>query len=217
MSFYHQIGTRTKMAAAQNPYQSMSPTPGAPDWSSAPGAKAPEQGSWMQRNIIDNPWLEGAAGLASFVPVVGGAINAGWQGVRGTYHAAQGNYGKAAEAAAWGAAGLIPGGGAARIAKLGVGGMKAMRAGKPIAAGAMAAARAYKPVAAAGRMATLGKNVAAPLAIGMGGSAVAEQLPNYGAGGEQAPDAKYGAPIDSFSSYADNLMSQGVDSVRAGK
>jgi hypothetical protein len=219
MSFYHHIGTRTKSAAAQNPYQNVNPTPspGGQDWASAPGVKTPNQGSWLQRNVIDNPWLEGAAGLASFVPVVGGAINAGWQGVRGTYHAAQGNYGKAAEAAAWGAAGLIPGGGAARIAKLGMGGAKALRAGQPIATG-LAAARAAAP--ATGRLATIGRaadRVATPLAVGMTGSAIGGQLPNYGAGGAQAPDARYGAPVNSFSSYADNLMAQGVDSVRAGK
>lgn len=109
-------------------------------------APAPQR-SWMQRSVIDNPWLEGAAGLSSLIPVVGGGLNAAWQGTRGAYHAAQGNYGQAAEAAAWGAAGFIPGGAVARSAKLGLAGAKSLRAGNAFRQGvnAVRAADALAP------------------------------------------------------------------------
>lgn len=112
-------------------------------------SQGPQNGSWIQRNIVDNPWLEGAAGLASFIPGVGGLANAGWEGMRGAYHTAQGNYGKAAEAAAWGAAGMIPGGAAVRGLKLGAGAIKGVRVGEGIAHGiqAVRAAEAAAPAA----------------------------------------------------------------------
>ena len=53
--------------------------------------------------------MDTAAGLAGLIPGVGGVINGAWQGGKSLYHLAQGNKGKAAEAAAWAAAGFIPG------------------------------------------------------------------------------------------------------------
>ncbi len=131
MHSFHALGLMEKAAAA----------PVAPN----PYAQAPAaQPSWLQKNVIDNPWLEGAAGLSSLIPVVGGGINGAWQGTRAAYHTAQGNYGKAGEAAAWGAAGLVPGGAVLRAGKLGLGGIKALRAGNTLAHGVQTANAAAK-------------------------------------------------------------------------
>lgn len=53
--------------------------------------------------------MDTAAGLAGLIPGVGGVINGAWQGGKSLYHLSQGNKGKAAEAAAWAAAGFVPG------------------------------------------------------------------------------------------------------------
>jgi hypothetical protein len=114
----------------------------------------------------NNPYsIEKAAGFwdtmdnlsmaASFVPVVGGAINGIYNTGRAAGHALQGNYGKAAEHGVYALAGLIPGGAAA--ARLGKGAVMAGKAvqGANVAAKASTAARmagsANKALAATGR------------------------------------------------------------------
>lgn len=81
-----------------------------------------------------------AAGAASFVPGIGGAINGIYNGGRSLYHLFSGNKGKAAESAAYALAGLIPGGiAAAKGAKgLSMAGRAAQAAGQYGRAGQLA-------------------------------------------------------------------------------
>jgi hypothetical protein len=179
-------------------------------------------GSWFQKNVVDNPWLEGAAGLATMIPVVGGAINGVWQGGRAAYHAAHGNYGKAAEAGAWAGLGLVPGGGVARGAKLGIGGVKALRAGNTFRTGvnavrgAEASAKLAAPAVGFGAKAIgAGKGIAGG-ALDMGAAAgVGAALPNYGGGSHYAAANAAVKPVTDLASYGDNMLSQGIAENRA--
>lgn len=110
-------------------------------------------------NTMDNLSM-----AASFVPVVGGAINGIYNTGRAAGHLVQGNYGKAAEHGVYALAGLIPGGAAA--ARLGKGAVMAGKAvqGANVAAKASTAARmagsANKAIAATGRgMQNVGQTV----------------------------------------------------------
>jgi hypothetical protein len=224
MSLYHALAKRA-YAPPANPYGNVSPA--APDWQNAPGVQAPTDtsGSWFQKNVVDNPWLEGAAGLATMIPVVGGAINGVWQGGRAAYHTAQGNYGKAGEAAAWAGLGLVPGGGIARGAKLGFNGVKAMQAGNTFRTGvnavrgAEAAAKWAVPTAKSvgfGAKATgVGKSIAGG-ALDMGAAAgVGAAIPNYGGGSEYAANNAAVKPVTDMASYGANMISQGIAENRA--
>lgn len=209
-----------------NPYRNVNPAqpqpPAQPDWKSAPGAAAPKDtsGSWFQKNVVDNPWLEGAAGLATAIPVIGGAINGVWQGGRAAYHASQGNYGKAGEAAAWGALGFVPGGGIARGAKLGMGGVKALRAGSTFGKGVQAV-RAAAPIARApgfaGAMKATGKQLGGTAVDVAAAAGVGAALPNYGPGSEHAAAGAAAAtpPVTDLSSYGANMLSQGIAANKA--
>ena len=98
------------------------------------------------KGMSDNFELAGdmVAGAAGMIPGVGGIINGVWQGGKAIYHTATGQYGKAAEDVAWGAAGFIPGaamagavGKGARLATKIPGAARAISAARP----AMQAAR----------------------------------------------------------------------------
>ena len=88
-------------------------------------------------------WADTAAMGASFIPVVGGAINGIWNTGRAIGHAAQGDFGKAGEKMLYAGAGLIPGGAAA--AKLSVG------AAKGVSTAARMASSGSKVISATGR------------------------------------------------------------------
>lgn len=218
MNNYQNLGRFSSEQNYQpNPYYQ--PNPGDQsqqvDWSQAPGIRAPEQTPWLQRNIIDNPWIDGAFTLGSFIPGIGGALNAGWQGTRGLYHLANHNYGQAAEAAAWGAAGLIPGGAAAKLGRMGMGGVKALRAGESVIAGVNAARKAAPTVGRLGRIAGIAGDVGMHTGIGFAAPGIASKLPDRGQGMAQSADRlRYGAPVTDFSSYGNNLMQQAIDQQR---
>lgn len=183
-----------------NPYViGVQPMTHAPNpYTPSPQAAAATQPSWLQRNVIDNPWIEGAGALSSMIPVIGGGINGAWEGTRAAYHAAQGNYGQAAEAAAWGATGFIPGGAVARGAKLGFGGLKALRAGGTLAHGLQAAHAAEAAMPAAKGAFGLAKSI--------GGQALdAAAITGVGAALPNAKPAAPTAPRDPNASMSDQL------------
>lgn len=99
--------------------------------------------------------MDVATGLAGMIPVAGGLINGAWQGGKSLYHLAKGNKGKAAEAAAWAAAGFIPGAALGKTV-----GKAALGAGRMARASA-GLARATAPItnaAVAGKAAVGGTN-----------------------------------------------------------
>jgi hypothetical protein len=101
------------------------------------GKPAPvRKNNWFD-NIMENPWVQGAALGASFIPVVGNAANAAFQGVDMARNLAKGDYGKAMGNAAF----MIPGVGAA--AKLGKGAVTGARAAQTAGAAGRAVG-AYK-------------------------------------------------------------------------
>jgi hypothetical protein len=105
MTPFAQLGQMTKQAVPAAPgykYQKNSAglnDPYLPQVASAPKGMSP------------NFELAGdlVAGAAGMIPGVGGIVNGVWQGGKAIYHTATGQYGKAAEDVAWGAAGFIPG------------------------------------------------------------------------------------------------------------
>lgn len=154
------------------------------------GKPAPvRKNNWFD-NVMENPWVQGAALGASFIPVVGNAANAVFQGVDAIRNTVNGDYGKAMGNVAF----MIPGVGAA--AKLGKGAVTGARAaqaagaaGKAVGAykGAQTAAQGIKATQQAaaaaktaelaakgitrGRAATIGINAAkgtAKMAPGLG-------------------------------------------------
>lgn len=101
------------------------------------GKPAPvRKNNWFD-NVMENPWVQGAALGASFIPVVGNAANAVFQGVDMARNLANGDRGKAMANAAF----MIPGVGAA--AKLGKGAVMGARAAQTAGAAGKAVG-AYK-------------------------------------------------------------------------
>ena len=113
-------------------------------------------------NTMDNLSM-----AASFVPVVGGAINGIYNTGRAAGHLVQGNYGKAAEHGVYALAGLIPGGAAA--ARLGKGAVMAGKAvqGANVAAKAVQGANVAAKASTAARMAGSANKAIAATGRGM--------------------------------------------------
>jgi hypothetical protein len=227
MSLYHALAKRA-YAPPANPYGNILPAApaAAPDWQTAPGVKAPTDtsGSWFQKNVVDNPWIEGAAGLSTMIPGIGGVINGAWQGGRAAYHTAQGNYGKAGQAAAWGAAGFIPGGAVLRGAQLGLGAAKAVKAGQTAMSGVKAVRAAgeaakwavptAQSVSRGAKTVGFGKSLAGG-ALDVGAAAsIGAAIPNYGPGSQYAANNAAVKPVTDMASYGANMLSQGIDENR---
>lgn len=230
MSLYHALAKQA-YAPPANPYGNVSPAvkPAAPDWQNAPGVQAPTDtsGSWFQKNVVDNPWIEAAVGVGTAIPFIGAVPNAIWQGGRAAYHTTQGNYGKAAEAGAWGAAGFIPGGAIARGAQLGMAGAKAVRAGTQVAGAVnkgVHAAKTFNTGVQAARLLPavkagpgfvngakhFGKQMAGG-ALDMGAAAgIGAAIPNYGGGSQYAADNAAVKPVTDMASFGDNMLTQGI-------
>lgn len=115
MTPFAQLGQMTKQAVPAAPgYKYQKNSAGLNDPYLPQVANAP-------KGMSPNFELAGdlVAGAAGMIPVVGGFVNGAWQGGKAIYHTATGQYGKAAEDVAWGAAGFIPGAAAAGAAAKG--------------------------------------------------------------------------------------------------
>jgi hypothetical protein len=158
MTPFAQLGHIRKQASAAPGYRYQKTSTGLNDPYLPQVSKAP---AGMSPNFeMTGDLIAGAAGM---IPGIGGVINGVWQGGKAIYHTSTGQYGKAAEDVAWGAAGFIPGAAAA-----GAAGRAARLATKiPGAARAVAtagrAASAAKPALQATRAGGLAAK-AAPLA-----------------------------------------------------
>lgn len=113
------------------------------------------------------------AGAAGMIPGVGGIVNGVWQGGKAIYHTATGQYGKAAEDVAWGAAGFIPG--AAMAGAIGKGARaipgvtRALSAAKP----ALQAATATRAGVIAAKAAPFAKEMVGDTVAGTAANGVA--------------------------------------------
>ena len=166
------------------------------------------------------------AGGLGMIPGVGGIANGLWYGGKAIYHGATGQYGKAAEDVAWGAAGFIPG--ASMAGAIGKGARLASKV--PMAARAISAARPAMQVAKpafqaaqatrAGGLATTAAAKAAPfakefagdtisgtaaggVASGVSGAFGLKNNPTY-----QLPTATPPPPLDPNGSMYDQIANQ---------
>ena len=146
------------------------------------------------------------AGGLGMIPVAGGIINGVWQGGKAIYHTATGQYGKAAEDVAWGAAGFIPGaamagavGKGARLATKLPGAARAMSAARP-AIQAASKTRAGGLVTKASPFAKelAGDTIAGTAASGIAGIPNFKNNPDY-----QPPTASPPAALNSGGSFQD--------------
>lgn len=134
-------------------------------------------------------WGDIAAGLTSFIPGAGGVVNGLWQGGRAAYHAATGNYGRAAESLAYAGLGFVPGAVAAAqgakglgmAARLGGTATRAGRAATTVGTGYQRVGQAVNTATSTGRTLYNGGKYIKPittgkLAVGAGSLAVPTAL-----------------------------------------